>query len=100
MLQPLFLGKIILYFENYTPDDSRSLYMVYGYAAAMCLSTFGLTFLQHIYYYYLQITGMKMRVATCHMIYRKVGEGSDSVDCSSWKYSICHLTCVISLLRL
>ncbi|XP_069376946.1 ATP-binding cassette sub-family C member 4-like isoform X2 [Paralichthys olivaceus] len=71
VLQPLFLGKIILYFENYTPDDSRSLYMVYGYAAAMCLSTFGLTFLQHIYYYYLQITGMKMRVATCHMIYRK-----------------------------
>ncbi|XP_034461847.1 multidrug resistance-associated protein 4-like isoform X1 [Hippoglossus hippoglossus] len=71
VIQPLLLGKIILYFENYNPDDSRSLYLVCCYAAGMCLSSFGLTVLQHIYYYCVQIEGMKMRVATCHMIYRK-----------------------------
>ena len=41
VVQPLLLGKIILYFENYDPGDQRSLWMVYGYAAAMSLSTFG-----------------------------------------------------------
>lgn len=73
MVQPLLLGKIILYFENYDPDDQTSLHEVYGYAAAMSLCTFGLTILQHLYYYHVQRTGMKIRVAMCHMIYRKVG---------------------------
>uniref|UniRef100_A0A3Q1GLD7 ATP-binding cassette, sub-family C (CFTR/MRP), member 4 n=1 Tax=Acanthochromis polyacanthus TaxID=80966 RepID=A0A3Q1GLD7_9TELE len=71
VIQPLLLGKIILYFENNHPDDHRSLYMAYGYAAAMSISTFALTILQHLYYYHVQRTGMKIRVAMCHMIYRK-----------------------------
>ncbi|KAM9820901.1 ATP-binding cassette sub-family C member 4-like [Neosynchiropus ocellatus] len=71
VIQPLLLGKIILYFENYDPDDSTSLYTTYCYAAAMCLSTFALTILQHLYYYHGQRTGMRARVAMCHMIYRK-----------------------------
>ncbi|XP_042369269.1 ATP-binding cassette sub-family C member 4-like [Plectropomus leopardus] len=71
VIQPLLLGNIILYFENYDPSDQRSLYVVYGYAAAMSLSSFGLTILQHFYYYNVQRIGMKMRVAMCHMIYRK-----------------------------
>ncbi|XP_037318658.2 ATP-binding cassette sub-family C member 4-like isoform X2 [Pungitius pungitius] len=80
VVQPLLLGKIILYFENYDPDDQRSLHMVYGYAAAMSLSTFGLTVLQHLYYYHVQRTGMKIRVAMCHMIYRKaLGLSSESM---------------------
>ncbi|XP_038572955.1 multidrug resistance-associated protein 4-like isoform X2 [Micropterus salmoides] len=80
VIQPLLLREIILYFENYDPDDQRSLYMVYGYAAVMSLSTFGLTLLQHLYYYHVQRTGMKMRVAMCHMIYRKaLGLSSESM---------------------
>ncbi|XP_071321048.1 ATP-binding cassette sub-family C member 4-like isoform X2 [Trachinotus anak] len=80
VVQPLLLGKIIQYFENYDPDDQRSLYIVYGYAAAMSLSTFGLTVLQHLYYYHVQRTGMKIRVAMCHMIYRKaLGLNSESM---------------------
>ncbi|KAM6893505.1 ATP-binding cassette sub-family C member 4-like [Xenentodon cancila] len=71
VLQPLLLGQIIQYFENYDPDDQRSLYMVYGYAAAMSVSTFGVTMLQHLFYYNVQRTGMKVRVAMCHMIYKK-----------------------------
>lgn len=77
MFQPLLLGKIILYFENYDPDDQESLYMVYGYAAAMSLSTFGQSILQHLFYYYVKRTGMRIRVAMCHMIYRKVGGESE-----------------------
>ncbi|KAM8873545.1 ATP-binding cassette sub-family C member 4-like isoform 1-T1 [Synchiropus picturatus] len=71
VVQPLLLGKIILYFENYDPGDSSSLYATYCYAAAMCVSTFALTILQHLYYYHGQRTGMRARVAMCHMIYRK-----------------------------
>ncbi|KAM3584831.1 uncharacterized protein V6R79_000382 [Siganus canaliculatus] len=71
VIQPLLLWKIIQYFENYDPDDHRSLVMVYGYATAMSLSAFGLTVLQHLYYYHVQRTGMKIRVALCHMIYKK-----------------------------
>ncbi|KAM4560262.1 ATP-binding cassette sub-family C member 4-like [Odontesthes bonariensis] len=70
-IQPLLLGEIIQYFENDHPDDQRSLHMAYGYAAAMSVSTFGLTILQHLYYYHVLRIGMKIRVAMCHMIYRK-----------------------------
>ncbi|XP_068575447.1 ATP-binding cassette sub-family C member 4-like isoform X2 [Cebidichthys violaceus] len=80
VIQPFLLGKVIVYFENYDPDDQRTLYMVYGYAAAMSLSAFGLTILQHLYYYHVQRTGMKIRVAVCHMIYRKaLGLSSESM---------------------
>uniref|UniRef100_A0A3B4U443 Multidrug resistance-associated protein 4 n=1 Tax=Seriola dumerili TaxID=41447 RepID=A0A3B4U443_SERDU len=71
VIQSLLLGKIILYFENYDPDDHRSLCTVCVYAAAMSLSTFGLTILQHLYFYQVQKLGMRIRVAMCHMIYRK-----------------------------
>lgn len=84
VIQPLLLREIILYFENYDPDDQRSLYMVYGYAAVMSLSTFGLTLLQHLYYYHVQRTGMKMRVAMCHMIYRKVSDLQPRCKLDHW----------------
>lgn len=72
VIQPLLLWKIIHYFENYNSDDKRGLVMVCGYAAALSLSAFGLTIFQHLYYYCVLRTGMKIRVAVCHMIYRKV----------------------------
>ncbi|KAM4537947.1 ATP-binding cassette sub-family C member 4-like isoform 2-T2 [Fundulus diaphanus] len=71
VVQPLLLGKIIEYFENYRQEDTNSLYMAYGYAAAMSVSTFGLTILQHLYYYQVIRIGMRIRVAMCHMIYKK-----------------------------
>ncbi|XP_055022842.1 ATP-binding cassette sub-family C member 4-like [Boleophthalmus pectinirostris] len=71
VIQPLLLGKIILFFENYDPNDDQSLWLACTYAAAISLSTFGLTFLQHLYYYNSQRIGMKMRVAVCHMIFKK-----------------------------
>lgn len=69
-----------MYFENYNPDDQWGLYMVYVYAATMSLSTLGMMIFQHLYYYHVQTIGMRVRIAMCHMIYRKVGEDSaDSV---------------------
>lgn len=86
ILQPLLLGQIILYFESYNPNDRTSLYMVCGYAALMSVSTFGLTILQHLYYYNVQTIGMKIRVAMCHMIYRKVSKGfSTKIFCTFLK---------------
>lgn len=72
VIQPLLLGKILWYIENYDPEDKRSLHMAYGYAAAMSLSVFGMAVLQHLYYYCVQRIGMRLRVAICHMIYKKV----------------------------
>ncbi|XP_043965411.1 ATP-binding cassette sub-family C member 4-like isoform X2 [Gambusia affinis] len=71
VFQPLLLGKIIEYFENYNPDDAAGLYTAYGFAAAMSISTFALTILQHLYYYQVLRIGMRIRVAMCHMIYQK-----------------------------
>lgn len=72
VVQPVFLGKMIVYFENYNPEDQNALHETLGYAAAMSLCTIGLALLHHLYFYYVQRAGMKIRVAMCHMIYKKV----------------------------
>ncbi|KAI4831627.1 hypothetical protein KUCAC02_001163, partial [Chaenocephalus aceratus] len=78
VIQPLLLGEVIVFFENY--DEQTSLRMVYVYAAAMSISPFALTILQHLYYYYVQRIGMRIRVAMCHMIYKKaLGLSSESM---------------------
>ncbi|KAG8004595.1 Multidrug resistance-associated protein 4 [Nibea albiflora] len=80
VIQPLLLYKIIQYFENCDPDNQGSLHMLYVYAAAMSLSAFGVTFFQNLYYYHVQGAGMRIRVAVCHMIYRKaLGLSSESM---------------------
>uniref|UniRef100_A0A674EL55 Multidrug resistance-associated protein 4 n=1 Tax=Salmo trutta TaxID=8032 RepID=A0A674EL55_SALTR len=71
VIQPVFLGKLIQYFEKYDPDDMDALYEAFGYAAGISLSTVALTVLQIHYYYHVLRTGMKIRVAVCHMIYKK-----------------------------
>uniref|UniRef100_A0A8C7QZZ1 Multidrug resistance-associated protein 4 n=2 Tax=Oncorhynchus mykiss TaxID=8022 RepID=A0A8C7QZZ1_ONCMY len=71
VIQPVFLGKLIQYFEKYDPDNMDALYEAFGYAAGISLSTVALTVLQIHYYYHVLRTGMKIRVAMCHMIYNK-----------------------------
>ncbi|XP_038836118.1 multidrug resistance-associated protein 4-like [Salvelinus namaycush] len=71
VIQPVFLGKLIQYFEKYDPDNMDALYEAFGYAAGVCLSTLILAVTHHLYFYHVQRTGMKMRVAMCHMIYKK-----------------------------
>ncbi|XP_043846485.1 ATP-binding cassette sub-family C member 4 [Dromiciops gliroides] len=71
VVQPIFLGKIIEYFENYDPHNNVALNWAYGYAAALSFCTLILAILHHLYFYHVQCVGMKLRVAMCHMIYRK-----------------------------
>ncbi|CAJ1086990.1 multidrug resistance-associated protein 4 [Xyrichtys novacula] len=71
VIQPVVLGKMVQYFENYDPDNTQALYDALGYAAAMSICTIGLALLHHLYFYHVQRTGMKIRVAMCHMIYKK-----------------------------
>ncbi|XP_063103007.1 ATP-binding cassette sub-family C member 4 isoform X2 [Cavia porcellus] len=70
VIQPLFLGKVINYFENYS-TDSVALYRAYGHATVLTICTLFLAILHHLYFYHVQCTGMRLRVAMCHMIYRK-----------------------------
>uniref|UniRef100_A0A1A7XAW0 Multidrug resistance-associated protein 4 n=2 Tax=Nothobranchiidae TaxID=405002 RepID=A0A1A7XAW0_9TELE len=71
VVQPVLLGQVIRYFENYDPHDKTALYETLGYAAGMSFCTMGLAVLHHLYFYNVQRAGMKIRVAMCHMIYKK-----------------------------
>ncbi|CAK6954010.1 ATP-binding cassette sub-family C member 4-like [Scomber scombrus] len=71
VIQPLLLGKLIEFFENNDTTDTSAVYEAYSYAAGISLSTISLAALHHVYFYNVQRQGMKIRVAMCHMIYRK-----------------------------
>uniref|UniRef100_A0A671UQZ6 ATP binding cassette subfamily C member 4 (PEL blood group) n=1 Tax=Sparus aurata TaxID=8175 RepID=A0A671UQZ6_SPAAU len=71
VIQPVLLGKIIEYFESYDPSNTAAVHEAYSYAAGISLSTVSLAILHHLYFYHVQRAGMKIRVAMCHMIYRK-----------------------------
>ncbi|XP_006879633.1 PREDICTED: multidrug resistance-associated protein 4 [Elephantulus edwardii] len=75
VIQPIFLGKIISFFEHYNPTDTEALREAeaYAYANATVLTacTLVLAILHHLYFYHVQCAGMRLRVAMCHMIYQK-----------------------------
>ncbi|KAM9674298.1 ATP-binding cassette sub-family C member 4-like isoform 3-T3 [Dama dama] len=71
VVQPIFLGKMVSYVENYDPTDSAALHEAYGYAAGLSACVLVWAVLHHLYFYHMQRVGMRLRVAVCHMIYRK-----------------------------
>ncbi|NXC15405.1 MRP4 protein, partial [Corythaeola cristata] len=71
IIQPILLGKIINYFENYDSSHEVALNFAYCYTAALSVCTLILAIMHHLYFYHVQRAGMKLRVAMCHMIYRK-----------------------------
>ncbi|KAM7238072.1 hypothetical protein CapIbe_011030 [Capra ibex] len=71
VVQPMFLGKMISYVENYDPNDSAALHEAYGYAAGLSACVLVWAVLHHLCFYHMQRVGMRLRVAVCHMIYRK-----------------------------
>lgn len=83
VIQPVLLGKMILYFENYDPKNMTALYETLGYAAGMSACTIALALLHHLYFYHVQRAGMKIRVAMCHMIYKKVSKRGGHLSAQS-----------------
>ncbi|XP_060988980.1 ATP-binding cassette sub-family C member 4-like isoform X2 [Dama dama] len=71
VVQPIFLGKMVSYVENYDPANSAALHEAYGYAAGLSACVLVWAVLHHVYFYHIQRVGMRLRVAVCHMIYRK-----------------------------
>ncbi|XP_053272848.1 ATP-binding cassette sub-family C member 4 [Pleuronectes platessa] len=69
--QPILLGKMIQYFEFYDPNDSQAFHDALGYAAGLSLFAIILAVLHHFYFYQLQRVGSKIRVALCHMVFKK-----------------------------
>ncbi|CAG5933599.1 unnamed protein product, partial [Menidia menidia] len=72
VIQPVFLGMMIEYFENNDMSDEAAFHRTLGYAGGLTICTIGLTVLHHLYFYHVQRAGMKIRVAMCHLIYKKV----------------------------
>ena len=70
------MGKIISYVENYHLADSATLHEAYGYAAGLSACVLVWAVLHHVYFFHIQRVGMRLRVAVCHMIYRKVSVGT------------------------
>ncbi|KAM9674361.1 LOW QUALITY PROTEIN: ATP-binding cassette sub-family C member 4-like [Dama dama] len=71
VVQPILLGKIISYVESYHLADSDTLHEAYGYAAGLSACVLLWAILHHLYFFHIQRVGMRLRVAVCHMIYRK-----------------------------
>uniref|UniRef100_A0A4W2CZ23 Cystic fibrosis transmembrane conductance regulator n=1 Tax=Bos indicus x Bos taurus TaxID=30522 RepID=A0A4W2CZ23_BOBOX len=68
VVQPIFLGKMISYVEN---SNSVTLHEAYCYSAGLSACVLMWAVLHHLYFYHMQRVGMRLRVALCHMIYRK-----------------------------
>ena len=60
---------MISYVEN---SNSVTLHEAYGYMAALSACVLLWAVLHHLCFYHMQRVGMRLRVAVCHMIYRKV----------------------------
>uniref|UniRef100_A0AAQ4Q2Y6 Multidrug resistance-associated protein 4 n=1 Tax=Gasterosteus aculeatus aculeatus TaxID=481459 RepID=A0AAQ4Q2Y6_GASAC len=71
VIQPVLLGKIIEFFENNQASSTAAVFEAYSFALGISLATISLSVLHHLYFYHVQRAGMKIRVAMCHMIYRK-----------------------------
>ncbi|XP_043334064.1 ATP-binding cassette sub-family C member 4-like isoform X7 [Cervus canadensis] len=71
VVQPIFLGKMISYVENSDSTDSVTLQEAYAYATVLSACVLVWAVLHHLYFYHIQRVGMRLRVAVCHMIYRK-----------------------------
>ncbi|XP_050293465.1 probable multidrug resistance-associated protein lethal(2)03659 [Anthonomus grandis grandis] len=65
---PLFIAELLKYFE---PDSTMSKLEAYLYAAAISGGVFITSALQHFYMLHIMHIGMKVRVATSSLIYRK-----------------------------
>ena len=73
VLQPLFLASLINYF---TPESEVTKTQVFLYAGGVSLCAMVMSIIHHPYFFRVQRIGMKMRVACCSLLYRKVSSNT------------------------
>nr|AKC42147.1 ABCC4 [Petromyzon marinus] len=73
VVQPLLLGKLLNYFEGTLEGTAavppRLAAFLYAGGISLCALSFAVT--HHLYFLHVQLAGMRIRVAVCHMVYRK-----------------------------
>ncbi|KAK0074938.1 hypothetical protein PV326_012047, partial [Microctonus aethiopoides] len=68
VIQPLAIGRLLRYFSH---DNHISKNEAYFYACVVILCSVIITFVLNFYFMSIYHVGMKMRVASCSLIYRK-----------------------------
>ena len=76
-LSKLFLGWMIEYF---TPNSTVTLVEAYLYGAGVVFMACLYSLIDHPYVFAVLYTGMKMRIACCSVLYRKVKERKSSAE--------------------
>jgi len=75
IFQPLFMGWMIEYF---TPGSDMSKFEAYMYGTGVVMMSAVYTFTHHPYFFGVMHTGMKIRIASCSLLYRKALKLSNS----------------------
>ena len=70
IVQPILLGYLIRYFSLNSDVTTQQAYL---YASGLGVTAIFIGIVHHPYFYRIQTLGMGIRVATCGMIYQKVG---------------------------
>ena len=68
--QPLCLGQLVHYFA--TDGKTITTTQAYLYATGVVMGSALYTFTHHPYFFVCQHTGMRLRVAACSLVYKKV----------------------------
>ena len=58
--------------EYFTPGSSMTLFEAYMYGTGVVMMSAVYTFTHHPYFFGVMHTGMKIRIASCSLLYRKV----------------------------
>ena len=64
--------------EYFSPGSNMSVEEAYLYGVGVIASSVIYTIIHHLYFQELQHTGMKIRIAACSLVYRKVGRKANA----------------------
>jgi len=69
-MQPLLLGALVHYFD---PTSDMETFDAYLMAGGISLTAIITAIVHHPYFYGTQRLGMRLRIASCSLVYKKVG---------------------------
>ncbi|XP_076312434.1 ATP-binding cassette sub-family C member 4-like isoform X1 [Tachypleus tridentatus] len=68
VLQPVMLGWVVRYFSDPTAITKEEMYLSAG---GVCIMAAFYIFFHHPYFFAVQRTGMRLRIASCSLVYKK-----------------------------